>query len=247
MLEIIRRLGETAPRPGRFVTKDGIAFGPCLMISRECGCGGGLFAEEIGKRLGWNVFDSQIVDEIANINQIHQRLVQSVDERIHSRWEQTWREMLLDDLPDRKYFRDLREVILTLGYQGNVVIVGRGAKYLLPSQCGLRVRLVAPKELRAHRQAERDGISLDEARIKVARTDSERAAFIRKVFRKDIGAATDHDLIINIAKFDPESVCHLVLAAIKDKLGVDVPKLARTQAETGQVSAVMSAPARLTV
>lgn len=224
MLEIRRRLEETVPQPGRFITKEGIAFGPCLLISRQCGSGGSLLAEEIGGRLNWNVFDSRIVDEIARINHIHQRLVQNVDERVHSRWEQTWRELLLDDLPDKRYLKVLREIVLTLGHQGNVVLVGRGAQYLLPSQCGLRVRLVAPKDLRAHRLAEHEGLSLDEAYIKLTRTDLERATFVRKVFRKDIGLAVDHDVIINAGKFDAESTCHLILAAIKDKLGVDIPK-----------------------
>lgn len=224
MVEIRRRLEETVPQPGRHITKDGIAFGPCLLISRECGSGSGLLAEEVGRCLGWNVFDSQIVDEIANINHIHQRLVQNVDERIHSRWEQTWRDLLLDELPDRKYLQDLREVVLTLGHHGNVVLVGRGAQFFLPSQCALRVRLVAPRDQRARRFSKRERISYIGACLQLDKIDSERAEFIRKVFKKDIGSALNHDLIINTGKFDMGQTSNVVLAAIKQKLGVDIPQ-----------------------
>jgi hypothetical protein len=221
MADMRKRLAETAPQPGRYITEEGIAFGPCLLISRECGSGGAQLAEEIGRKTTWNVFDSKIVDEIANINHIHQRLVHNVDERIHSRWEQTWRELLLDDLPDKKYVQDLREVILTLGHHGNVVLVGRGAQFFLPSQCALRVRLVAPRDQRASRLAKLAGLSYPESYVKVERIDSERRDFIRKVFRKDIGSALNHDLIINTGKFGMEQAVNLVLAAIKKKLDVN--------------------------
>lgn len=230
MSELRRQLGETVPLPGQFFTEEGIAFGPCLLISRECGSGGNALAEIVGKRLGWNVFDSGIVDEIAQMSHVHRRLVQSVDEHIHSRWEQTWREFLLDDLPDQKYLLQLRQVILTLGHQGNVVLVGRGAQYFLPSQCALRVRFVAPREQRVRYLVEHNGLSLEQARSKLNITDLERAAFVRKVFKKDIGSAVDHDLIINTGKFSLETAAELVLAALKGKLGVDLPKPPREAA-----------------
>lgn len=223
MLEIRGRLEGTGPQPGSYLNEEGIRFGPCLLISRECGSGGLALAQDAGRRLGWNVFDSRIVDEIAQVSHIHQRLIQSVDERVHSKWEQTWREMLLDDLPDRRYLIHLKEVVMTLAHSGNVVLVGRGAQYFLPSRCGLRVRLVAPKDIRMHRLAERRGISPGEALVEINRTDLERKTFVKKVFKREIGLATDHDLIINAGRLTEEEIAHLVFAALKAKLGVEVP------------------------
>lgn len=220
MSDLKNRLEKTVPQPGRYVTKDGIAFGPCLLISRECGSGGSLLGQKAGERLGWNVFDSKIVDEIAQAAHVHQRLVQSVDEHIHSRWEQTWREFLLEDLPDKKYLHHLRQTVMSLGHQGNVVLVGRGAQYFLPSQCALRVRLVAPLEVRVQRVAERGELSSQEARMKVNMIDLERAAFVWKLFKKDIGSPANHDLIINTGEFNVENVTELVLDAMAEKLGV---------------------------
>jgi hypothetical protein len=206
--------------PGRYVTRDGIAFGPYLLISRECGSGSSLLAQIVGERLGWNVFDSKIVDEIAKVARVQERLVQSVDEHVHSAWEQTWRELLLEELPDKKYLHHLSEVIMTLGHQGNVVLVGRGAQYFLPPECSLRVRLVAPLETRAQRVAGRKNISLEEARLRVNEIDSERAAFIRKTFQKDVRSPLNQDLVVNTGNLGIENTADIVLAALEKKLGI---------------------------
>jgi cytidylate kinase len=220
--EYKHRSEEAPPLPGRFVTKEGIAFGPCVFISRECGSGGSLLAQKIGERLGWGVFDSKIVDEIAQMAHVQQRLVQSVDEHVHSAWERTWRQYALDDLPDKKYLHHLRQVVMTLGHHGNVIFVGRGAEFFLPPQCGLRVRLVAPVDFRAQRIAENDKISMDRARSKVNVTDAERVAFVWKAFGKDVGSPLNQDLIINTGEFNLDATTDLVLAAIKAKLGAGV-------------------------
>lgn len=221
MSEIRERLNENAPLPpGRTVGEDGIAFGPCVLISRECGSGSSLVAQNIGRELGWNVFDSRIVDEIAKAAHVHEKLVESVDERVHSHWEQTWREMLLDDLTDKGYVHHLGQVVTTLGHQGNVVIVGRGAQYLLPRQCALRVRLVAPLEDRAKRIAEMEKLTVREARMKIKQVDAKRAAFLWRVFKKDIGAPLNHDLVLNTGDITIEAASRIVLAALHEKLGV---------------------------
>jgi cytidylate kinase len=218
------RTEKIAPQPGRYVGEDGVAFGPCLLISRECGSGSAALAQMAGERLGWNVFDAKIVDEIAQVARIQQRLVNSVDERVHSYWEQTWREMLLEDLADDKYFQHLKQIVTALGHQGNVVIVGRGAQYFLPPQCALRVRLVAPLEERAKRVAGLSGLTVEMARSKAVRIDGERAGFIRKIFKQDSSLSVNYDLTINTGQIEIESATELVLSALEKKLGVRLKK-----------------------
>jgi cytidylate kinase len=221
MSDLRDRVKENAPLPpGRYLGADGIVFGPCVLISRAYGSGSPDFAEKIGAELGWNVFDSKIVGEIAKAAQVHQRLVQSVDESVHSHWEQTWRELLLDELSDKKYLEHLVQIVTALGHQGHVVIVGRGSQFLLPPQCALRVRLVAPLEDRVRRVAETEEISPGQARVRIKQADSRRAAFIWKVFKKDIRAPLNHDLILNTGALRIESAARIALAALQEKLGV---------------------------
>jgi cytidylate kinase len=151
-------------------------------------------------------------------------LVQSVDEHVHSGWERGLRDLLLDGLSDEWYSRHLREIVMALGHHGNVVIVGRGAQYFLPSQCAVRVRLVAPLETRAKRVAERQKLPLEEAKLKVEEIDKERAAFVWKTFKKDVGSPLNQDITINTGEVSIESALRIVLAALQEKLGVSAKK-----------------------
>ena len=87
MSDLRRRSEQITPQPGRYVTPDGAGFGPCLLISRECGGGGSILGQELGTRLGWRVFDAKLVNEIAEAAHVHQHLIESVDEHIHNYWE----------------------------------------------------------------------------------------------------------------------------------------------------------------
>jgi cytidylate kinase len=214
------RLDAAVSQPGRYVSGDGISFGPCLLVSRECASGGSQLAKLAGQQLGWNVFDSKIVNEIAEAAHVHRKLVQAVDEHTHSVWERTWRELLLDEMPDRNYLRHLREVVMTLVHLGNVVIVGRGAQYFLPSRCGLRVRVVAPLDLRVQTLAIEENLSVEQARLRIKTADAERTGFIRNVFNQDATSALNHDIIINTGEISVESAAHIVVELLHKKLGI---------------------------
>jgi cytidylate kinase len=231
----LSQVPSASSRPGQYVAEDGTVFGPCLLISRQCGSGSSLLAEKVGELLGWDVFDSKIVDEIARNAHVHQRLVQSVDEHVRSQWDRTWHEFLLDDLSDQKYLCHLKEVVMALGHHGNVVIVGRGAKYFLPSQCAVRVRLVGPLDARATRVAERLKLPLEKARSKVEQVDRERAAFVWKTFRKDIDSPLHQDIMINTGRVSIESAVKIVMAVLQEKLGVSSKQYPVLCRETGKV------------
>jgi cytidylate kinase len=121
---------------------------------------------------------------------------------------------------DGKYLQCLRQVVLSLGHHGDAVIVGRGAQYLLPPQCALRVRLVAPLEFRARTLAEHAGLSFKDARAKIKTTDITRTTFIWKTFHSSADSPLNYDLVINTAETGIAGATDIVIAAIATKLGV---------------------------
>jgi hypothetical protein len=224
MRRIHDRLEAPQDAPGRFV-KDGVAYGPCLLISRECAGGGSQLARAAGEQLGWSVFDGELVDEIARLSHERQRLIESVDERFVSVWEHSWQDVLLKTgAMDVKYLHGLRQVVLSLGHHGSVIIVGRGAQHLLPPECALRVRLVAPLEWRVHNAAKQEGLSAEAALAKIKATDAARAAFIWKTFHARADDALNYDLTINTGDTGIEGATQIVLAAMATKLGVRAGK-----------------------
>ena len=220
MWDLKHRLESTTPIPGRYV-EGGVGWGPCLLISRECGAGGADVARLTGRRLGWQVYDREIVDQISELVHARQQLIQSVDERVRSSWESAWREVLFpDDIGSEKYLRFLHQVVLTLGHHGDVIVLGRGAQYLLPRPCALCIRLVAPREQRVKRVMEDRKITLADAQAFVRQCDAERLSFIRKFFHSDAASPLNYDMVLNMGEMTPPTAAETVLAALHAKLGV---------------------------
>ncbi len=80
----------------------------------------------------------------------------------------------------------MKQVVLALGHQGDVIIVGHGARFILPSQFGLCVRMVAPIEARIRRVADKANLSLTAARVEVEKTDRERVKMVHRHFGQDV-------------------------------------------------------------
>jgi cytidylate kinase len=210
-------------RPGR--GKEGkLTYGPYLLISREKGAGGNAVAQAVSKRLGWQVFDNEIVDQIAKKANVRRQLIESLDERVQATIQSVVGEILHpEEIGTSDYLAHLKEIVLALGHQGDVTIIGRGARYLLPTQFGLNVRLVAPIATRTQRIAQEQHLSLEAARAQVEAADSDRARLIRRHFGHDVADPLGHDLTINTEELSIEAAAEIVLTALHQKLAV-IPK-----------------------
>lgn len=195
--------------------------GPYLLISREKGAGGSAVGQLAGKRLGWQVFDNEIVDAIAKNANVRRELIESLDERDRATVQETVEQWLNPQPIDKSgYLAHLREILLTLSHQGDVVIVGRGAQYVLPGQFGLRVRLVAPVEVRVRRIASHESMSLDRARDAIKESDRERTRLALKEYRKTLTDPLNYDLTLNTAELTLEAATEVVLTALRQKLAI---------------------------
>ncbi len=198
-----------------------LSFGPYLLISREKGSGGRALAAMVGERLKWQVFGREIVDEIARRAKIRQQLIESLDERVRTGLEDFIRDFLGHEaIAPGDYLYHLKQVLLTLGHQGDVVIVGRGAEHVLPGQFGLRVWMVAPIEQRIEHICQSQGVTVEAARAYIEHVDKEREKFVRTYFQRSVRNPLDYDLVINRAYLALESAAEIVLTALQDKLGI---------------------------
>ena len=127
MVELRRSLAP-AREPPRQRTGDEVHYGPCFLLSRQCGSAGDELARRVGEQLHWHVVNREIVEQIAQRAEVRQQLVESVDEHLRSRWRR-----LLHPIREREgirpetYLYHLHEIVLSLGTHGYVIILGRGA------------------------------------------------------------------------------------------------------------------------
>lgn len=218
--ELRHQQGREGERPGRGKL-GGLLFGPYLLISREKGAGGRTAAALAAKRLNWQVFDREIVDEVARRAKMRQLLIEGMDERAQGGLEEFIRDFLgSEPIALGDYLYHLKQVLLMLGHRGDVVIVGRGAEYVLPSPFGVRVRMIAPREIRIERVRKAQDLTLEAARAQIAQVDKEREQFIRHHFHRSPGDPSAYDVVINTGYLTPEGTADILLAILERKLGV---------------------------
>jgi cytidylate kinase len=188
-----------------------------IALSREAGAGGTSVAREVGARLGWPVYDHELVERIAKEMKLRTQLLESVDERRRG-WVQDAVESFLASIPsvsETAYVRRLVETVLSLGTHGECVLVGRGAVLLLPPAITLRVRLVAALEDRITVMSRDRGLSREDAARYVERTDRERRRFIQDHFGKDPTDAQHYDLVLNYSRFTAAECADFIVEALR--------------------------------
>jgi cytidylate kinase len=184
-----------------------------VCISRQVGTTGEEVAQALGDRLGWPVFDREILDAMAGDDTVRRQIYESMDERDLSWWEETLRSLMQSEFVRNDYFKKLTETLLSLARQGSCVFLGRGADLLLPQGLGLRVRLVAPTVARCERIAEIHDLTRREAEQWVRRTEDERRRYFQRHFGVEAEDPVRYDMTINLARLSGDEAVEVILSA----------------------------------
>jgi cytidylate kinase len=121
---------------------------------------------------------------------------------------------LLDLSPRRRkvFTAFLELVVLQFARRGGAVLVGRGANFLLRYVPGvLRVRTVAPLEIRAMRMTNQEGLDVDRARRLATVVDQQRRAYVAHMFGADWASPLNYDLVLNTGRLTLEQGAITVL------------------------------------
>ncbi len=186
-----------------------------LTISREAGAGGSEIAAIVGKRLGWEVLDKNLLDQVAERSHLDRSMLKMVDET-RSNWVYdvlgTWMDSTV--VPHETYVSQLSRLILAFARQSNIIFVGRGARFLLPREKVLAVRLVAAEGFRMKRIMQYHKLSEADARRYMQEVDRGRREFVQRFFHHDITDPHLYDLVINTEGLGIEGSAEEIIAAI---------------------------------
>lgn len=192
-----------------------------ITIEREYGCGGGAIAAELAERLGWELWDRRLTEEIARMANVDCTAVMRCDERVDSRFHRLakafWRgsyergSRLENQVFDADCMVSMMEQIAPkIAHEGNAVVVGRGAPFFLREQPdAFHVFLYAPRAEKIRRLL-RDGSTTSEAEDLVDTIDRERIAFVKHYFDADWPTRSLYHVMINTAVGN-ESVIETIL------------------------------------
>ncbi|MBU0610833.1 MAG: cytidylate kinase-like family protein [Armatimonadetes bacterium] len=184
-------------------------IGPVITISRELGSGGASVGKMLANQLDLRYYDRELIEEIA------ERTGSDVEhiELQESTTRSGFGSMVLGfidrrNVQDTVYLRSLIKTLRAIAQEGQAVIIGRGGSCVLPD--ALRIRCVAPFEVRVERMAKTRGLKPDEARQLVLETDHRQGRFLHDFFGCDPNRAELYDLIINTANLSLEHAAELV-------------------------------------
>jgi Cytidylate kinase-like family len=191
---------------------------PVIIIVQQAGSIGSEVAERLSEELKMDLHGDSILQEIARQAHLSERMVRTLDEKGRSYIEEivanlTWEKTL----PLWDYFKHLVRVIVTIGRHGNAIILGHGAPYILRDPDYLRVRFVAPLELRVRRMSKESNLSFEEARKRMKEVDADRRAYVRQYFHVDDDDNRYFDLVINSEFIDLHNAAEILKTALTGK------------------------------
>ncbi|MEW6220199.1 MAG: cytidylate kinase family protein, partial [Thermodesulfobacteriota bacterium] len=186
-----------------------------LTISRQYGSGGQELGRTVAERLGYDYVDKESL--FAAIRQAGGRWrewAEGLDEQCPTTWERF-------DWSFRGFAALVRSQILAEATRDRVVIMGRGANFLLAGvPHALRVRVEAPLTVRQERLAAREGVDAETARWLCKKVDHGRACFLAAVYGRTGDDAADYDTVLAATGLDLTPLAEQVKAelAARDRL-----------------------------
>lgn len=206
--------GDRAPMPPR----PRVPAALTVALSREAGSRGSTIARRAGQKLGWQVLDQESLEHSAQEEVIRQEVLGGLSTE-QTAWVDRQFAVLVKEkaLNEHVGVLDIVRMVLELAARGEVVLVGRGAGYLLPAAATLHVRVVAPLADRIRYMSEWQRLSADRAADQVRARDSHRAEFLATCFPRRPKDQYAYDLILNSSLLGVEACAELIVTAARAK------------------------------
>jgi cytidylate kinase len=183
-----------------------------IALSREAGARGGTIARRVGRKLGWQVYDQELLEYMAQEAIVSQGVLDAPP-ATPADWAEARMQQLIRDhaLSDHPTIVNLARVVLALGAQGQAVLIGRGASCILPRETTLNVRVIAPLHERIAYMGQWLRLTVEEATERVRLRDERRTEFVVNNFHRDPSDIHQYDVILNSSLLG-EDVCAELIA-----------------------------------
>lgn len=190
-----------------------------LTISREYGSGGWEIGRRVAERLGYQFVDKErVFQDLDRAGTQWGRLAREVDEVCPTLWER-------HDWQYRGYVAQTEALILSYAEGDNVVLIGRGGSFLLQEvPFSLRVRLVAPMEVRLERIMARERLNREAAARLISQIDGDRACYVKANYGSDWSLDQVYDLTLNTGSLNYDQVEDVLVRGLEGKDRLATPE-----------------------
>jgi cytidylate kinase len=172
---------------------------PYVAITREAGIDDDEVARHVADQLHWKILGREMLDHMADEQHWSRAALDSVDERTASWFNDTLGHWLDRQLVSQvEYVHRLAKIVILAAHHESMIFMGRGAQFLLPPECGVTVRLVAPRKWRIKRLAAELACNESQAADELNKIDEGRVDFVQRYYHRDVRDSHLYDLVINM-------------------------------------------------
>jgi CMP/dCMP kinase len=207
---------------------------PVITIGRQFGAGGETIGAMVAQRLGAEVVDRKIFEEVAIRLELTHDEVEKQDEAAGSflnrvlqalggasvefaappeaaAWTPPYSDPSLDTR--KAVLKVTQEVIREAARTGNAVIVGRGAAYMLLDHPGvLNVFIRASESVRIQHVRQLQSLNEEQARKRIKQIDANRGAYIRQVYDHDWLHPSHYHMVLDSGRLGFERTADAIVA-----------------------------------
>ncbi len=196
-----------------------------ITISRQFGAGGRTLGNLLSEKLGYSLFDEDIIEKVAQEARVSPNWVKSIENEAGGTLLRyisgmgPFRKSYVDRLSDhRKGYIDghiyvdlLHKIIGQMADDNNMVIIGRGGQYILKDHPdAIHLLMIADLEDRVAFMERHYNLSRKQATLVVEKQSSRRKNLYRYFGREDYDDPALYHIVLNMSKFDMETASDVV-------------------------------------
>jgi len=208
-----------------------------ITISRQFGAGGKTLGIMLAEKLGYCLFDNELIQMVAEKAQSSEDAVKFIEKESSGKFLGFIKGIIpkqltgiipraVADSKDRRsqdtideevYVDVLHAIIKKIAEEGNAVIIGRGSQYILKGHLRVfHILVSADKEYRISFLEKYYNLSEQEALKAVEMDDRRRANLYRKFGKDDYDSPQNYHLVINTSRIDLNTACEMVCELVKN-------------------------------
>lgn len=194
-----------------------------ITISRQFGAGGKTVGLLVAERLGYKMFDDEILMEVARKARVSKHWVESVEKEAGGKFQRfisgivpkNLIERILDSeggyIDEEIYIDLLYKVIARIADEGKAVILGRGGQYILEDfENTHHILLIADKLDRVKFMEENYNLSSNQAVRVVTVNEKKRANLYRKFGKEEYDSHVHYNMVLNTSELPIEKAADLI-------------------------------------
>ena len=180
-----------------------------ITLSRELGSLGTRIADMLSSNLGYSKLDKDSLEVLLKELGMTEKQFEQDDEKQPAFWEQFTLQKL-------RYLDFMKAAMYRFAAKMDCIVIGRGANIIFRGIPGtLRLRIIAPREVRVARLRERLDIDEQHALRMIHQSDHDRAGYHKYFFNAIWDSSANYDLVVNTAGISPAETCDAVSTLLR--------------------------------